>query len=306
MQEAHILSLFSSVVYSGDWVSDASTGCQVWSWSPNSSEESIRWWGKCLEGKATGKGVLQWLLNGKPNGQCQEIEYSEGKRVKGICRSAEGIYEGDFADDKKTGKGVQTLPNGDIYEGDFVDGKAHGFIRFSRKNSEISTGLFEDGILVKQFFNCSSQVECLENEKRENKKREIEEQQETARLKREEKERQAKLNRESNLSPQAMYLQAGKYDRNGQKYDAIRLYEILVDKYPDNSLAIQATNRLVAMQADEEAASRLRSETNRVINEANRQQSQSSAECRRRKEAYANSCGSDSYCYTRARSICSE
>lgn len=142
--------------------------------------------------------------------------------------------------------------------------------------------------------------------KEEAKRQEQEKHQAQIQAKKQERERQAFLKRESDLPPQAMYLQAGKYDRNGQKYDAIRLYELLVDKYPDNSLAIQATNRLVAMQADEEAASRLRSETNRVINEANRQQSQSSAECRRRKEAYANSCGSDSYCYTRARSICSE
>ncbi len=133
------------------------------------------------------------------------------------------------------------------------------------------------------------------------------------RVKREEAEQQAiikreeaRLKREAALSPQAMYLQAGKYDRNGQKYDAIRLYELLVDKYPNNPLAIQATNRLVAMRADGEAADRLRAETNRAIDAANQQQSQSSAECRRRKEAYANSCGSDSYCYARAKSICSE
>lgn len=227
----YLLPFLSSSVYSGDWVSDTSTGCQVWSWSSNSSEESIRWWGKCLEGKATGKGILQWFLNGKPNGHCQEIEYSEGKRVKGICSSAEGVYEGDFTDDKKT-----------------------GFAKFTRKNSEISIGFFADGILVRQYFNCSSQVECLENERKENEKREIEEQQEKTRLKQKERERQALLKRESALPPQAMYLQAGKYDRSGQQSDAIRLYELLIEKFPSSPLAVQATNRLVAIQADEKAS----------------------------------------------------
>jgi hypothetical protein len=140
-------------------------------------------------------------------------------------------------------------------------------------------------------------------QEQEYKRQEQDKRQEQIRLKNLE---QARLKREAALLPQAMYLQAGKYDRNGQEYDAIRLYELLVDKYPNNPLAIQATNRLVAMRADAEAADRLRAETNRVINQANQQQSQSSAECRRRKEAYRISCDFDYYCKQRAESICTE
>jgi hypothetical protein len=108
------------------------------------------------------------------------------------------------------------------------------------------------------------------------------------------------------LPPQGMYLLAGKYDRNGQRSDAVRLYEILVDKYADHPLAIQASNRLVSMQSDLEAASRLREENNRSVDMANQRQAQSSAECRRRKQSYKYSCGDDWKCYERASSICSE
>ena len=62
------------------------------------------------------------------------------------------------------------------------------------------------------------------------------------------------LSREASLPPQAMYLQAGKYDRSGQQSDAIRLYELLIEKFPSSPLAVQATNRLVAIQADEKAS----------------------------------------------------
>ena len=110
-----------------------------------------------------------------------------------------------------------------------------------------------------------------------------------------EHQEQERLKRESALPAQAMYLQAGKYDRNGQQSDAVRLYELLIEKFPNHALAVQANNRLVGIRSGNEASNR-----------ADIENSQASAECGRRKEAYRMSCGDDWQCYERAKSICSE
>ena len=36
------------------------------------------------------------------------------------------IYDGEWINGKKNGKGKETLPDGNIYEGDFVGGLKHG------------------------------------------------------------------------------------------------------------------------------------------------------------------------------------
>ena len=116
----------------------------------------------------------------------------------------------------------------------------------------------------------------------------------------EEKERQARIKKESGLSAQSMYLQAGKYDRNGQQSDAVRLYELLIEKYPNHALTIQANNRLIGIKSENNTAS-----TN------NAERSRASFECKERKKAYTSSCynlnSEEHYaCISRARSLCSE
>ena len=43
-----------------------------------------------------------------------------------MTRASGNRYEGDFRDDKRTGRGIFTWPDGDHYDGDFIDGKRHG------------------------------------------------------------------------------------------------------------------------------------------------------------------------------------
>ena len=40
----------------------------------------------------------------------------------------ERVYEGDWRDDKRNGRGVVKRPDGYQFEGDFLDDKAHGKI----------------------------------------------------------------------------------------------------------------------------------------------------------------------------------
>jgi hypothetical protein len=109
------------------WISDVNSSCQVWNPAPV-SDESIKWTGSCSNGKATGKGILQWYRNGKPTGR-YEGQYRNGHMDdgKGLYVFANGdVYEGDFVDGKRTGKGKDTLHNGDVYEGEFVDSEWNG------------------------------------------------------------------------------------------------------------------------------------------------------------------------------------
>ena len=109
----------------GEWIADASTQCQVWNSNP-SPNESIKWSGPCSDGKASGKGVLQWFKNGVPDGQ-DEGEFRDGKmHGKGISTTADGIrYEGVFFDGKPNGNGVLTFtyPDGSRIEADFRAGE---------------------------------------------------------------------------------------------------------------------------------------------------------------------------------------
>ncbi|WP_295458658.1 hypothetical protein [uncultured Thiodictyon sp.] len=86
--------------YAGGWIADSASGCQVWNGNP-SPGESIKWSGPCSNKRANGNGVLQWLLNGKPNGR----------------------YEGEYRDGQQSGRGTYTWANGKRYEGEYRDGK---------------------------------------------------------------------------------------------------------------------------------------------------------------------------------------
>ena len=57
-----------------------------------------------------------------------EGNFVNGNRTgKGKYTWSDGdVYEGDFVEDERTGKGKLTLADGDVYEGDFVDNKRTG------------------------------------------------------------------------------------------------------------------------------------------------------------------------------------
>jgi len=157
----------------GIW-SLAGKDCKVWNPDPQ-SDETVTWSGKVdREGYATGPGVLQWYLSGKPNGKFEGqmlkgkesgkgvITWADGSRYdgelldsqetgKGILTSPEGFsYNGDFVNDMLSGKGVFTWADGSRYEGDFLDSKRTGKGVFiwgpkSQHNGDRYEGDFVDG-----------------------------------------------------------------------------------------------------------------------------------------------------------------
>jgi hypothetical protein len=83
------------------------------------------------------------------NGDVYDGDFINGFRSgKGKFYWANGnIYEGDFIDNKRNGKGKFTWVNGDVYEGNFIDGKITGNGKLW-SNGYVYEGYFIDGIIT--------------------------------------------------------------------------------------------------------------------------------------------------------------
>jgi MORN repeat protein len=83
-----------------DWITTANQPCKVWNPEPRPNE-SVTWSGSCENGYASGKGILRWTENGRP-----EIE-----------------FDGQYKNGKRNGPGVMITPDGDRFEGVWVNDK---------------------------------------------------------------------------------------------------------------------------------------------------------------------------------------
>lgn len=83
-----------------DWITTANQPCKVWNPQPQPNE-SVTWSGACKDGLASGKGILRWTEDGKP-----DVE-----------------FDGQYANGKRNGPGVMITPGGDRVEGVWVDDK---------------------------------------------------------------------------------------------------------------------------------------------------------------------------------------
>ena len=80
-----------------DWITTANQPCKVWNAQPQ-PDQSVTWSGACVDGFASGKGILRWTENGKPDLQ----------------------YDGEFKEGKRNGPGVITV-DGFSVEGVWMD-----------------------------------------------------------------------------------------------------------------------------------------------------------------------------------------
>lgn len=80
------------------WITATNTPCKIWNPEPQPNE-SVTWSGGCKDGLASGRGVLRWTENGKP-----DVEFN-------------GEYEGG----KRNGAGVITMPDGKRVVGQWAD-----------------------------------------------------------------------------------------------------------------------------------------------------------------------------------------
>ena len=153
------------------WAIDPRSGCKIWNAFPVSSEQ-LFWSGACVNDMADGKGILQWVLGGKPTPKKYDGEMREGRmNGKGVLVFTNGDkYDGEFKDGERTGRGKMTWYNrntydgmwqdglpegrgtydwygGNTYIGDWVKGKPNGKGIFKFSNGSSYEGEFREGIM---------------------------------------------------------------------------------------------------------------------------------------------------------------
>jgi hypothetical protein len=80
------------------WITAKNKSCKIWNPQPQPNE-SVTWSGACKNGFASGKGVLKWTENGKPDAE----------------------FDGEYANGKRNGSGVLIAPDGTRAEGMWSD-----------------------------------------------------------------------------------------------------------------------------------------------------------------------------------------
>ncbi|MCZ6847493.1 MAG: redoxin family protein, partial [Alphaproteobacteria bacterium] len=124
------------------WTKDAN-GCAVWNDNPRTNK-AVTWSGPCVNGKAHGKGIVQFFKAGKPNGDRYVGDYRNGKAHGwGDHTWPNGDrYVGDYRNDKRHGRGVYTFSSGNRYEGEFRHSSRHGQGVFTMANGDRHEGEF--------------------------------------------------------------------------------------------------------------------------------------------------------------------
>jgi hypothetical protein len=80
------------------WITATNQPCKIWNPEPQPNE-SVTWSGPCQDGFASGKGILRWTEDGKPDAE----------------------FDGDYASGKRNGFGVMIAPDGQRVEGEWTD-----------------------------------------------------------------------------------------------------------------------------------------------------------------------------------------
>ena len=80
------------------WITASNKPCKIWNPEPQPAE-SITWTGDCKDGLATGRGVVQWFEQGKPDAK----------------------FDGVYRDGKRNGPGTIFLPDGEQIKGVWVN-----------------------------------------------------------------------------------------------------------------------------------------------------------------------------------------
>jgi len=130
------------------WYELVNKDCEVWNDHPM-PRETATWSGRCVDGRAEGKGVLVWSFveNGQLKRESYKGAYLDGKHHgKGIYTWADGDrYEGEWKGDIHHGEGVYKWANGDVYKGSWKDDKHHGYGVYIWADGERYEGTWKNG-----------------------------------------------------------------------------------------------------------------------------------------------------------------
>jgi len=126
--------------YYGDWLEGARTGQGKYIWKDGGSYE-----GGFLNGKLHGTGIYTY-----PDGRRETRTYDNDKLISSSKSTSSnssapiqkktynnGVYEGQFLNDKRHGRGKYTFQSGEVYDGEWRDGDRNGYgkCRWANGNS---------------------------------------------------------------------------------------------------------------------------------------------------------------------------
>ena len=126
-------------VFLGEWRNSQFTG-----WGRESRRSGKILEGKYIDGFVEGKGILK---NEKGSSYIGDFVHSK-RHGKGILENRKIHYEGEFKNDKLSGKGkIIFKEEGHVYEGDFENNEINGLGTFKWKNGDSYTGEMLDGMM---------------------------------------------------------------------------------------------------------------------------------------------------------------
>ena len=91
-------------------------------------------------------GKLIPVVITKADGSPKLTDYRVGRWYYEYASSGD-VYEGDYLNDQKTGKGIYKWANGNVYEGDFLNGQLTGKGIFKKANGDVYEGDWINGQL---------------------------------------------------------------------------------------------------------------------------------------------------------------
>ncbi len=150
--------LASGQVQADVWIKDPITGCEVWSSAEDPNTENITWSGACIDGKASGLGVMTFYnkdgLLGIYKGQTKagRLDGRGDLTFKNEKTGKFDNYIGRFTASNMNGMGKLTSSEGWTYEGEFKDGEEHGTGVYRLENGSVMRGEFADGKPVGSFL----------------------------------------------------------------------------------------------------------------------------------------------------------
>ena len=132
-----------------EWFQDPDTGCAVWGDQPQPIVK-IHWSGDCVDGKASGNGLMEVFIDGLPF-STYEGEYRDGKAEGYGVLNTPGAarYEGEFKNNNLHGHGAIISPDGKRMEGDYVNGMPDGTIVITSPDGTKVEMEFDHGRRVK-------------------------------------------------------------------------------------------------------------------------------------------------------------
>jgi hypothetical protein len=141
--------LLSNAQAEGVWFTDPETGCRVYG-EQDQPLVSVFWSGDCVDGRASGEGQLEILIDGIPFSTYQG-EMRQGKaHGYGILASPDNSrYEGEFRNNRMHGQGVIISSDGKRLEGTYHEGLPHGTMTVVTPDGQSRQIEFQHGQRVK-------------------------------------------------------------------------------------------------------------------------------------------------------------